>query len=269
MIEINLLPTSGKKKSRTGKTGGGGGGGGGGPKKSLNIGAAFSRFVAQITDPWLITAALSVVVAVLAVGGAYTYQSSRVSSLLDEETKALADSTRFAVVTRDRIRAEAKRDTLLRQLNIIRSIDEDRFIWPHVLDEVSKALPPYTWLTTLNFTGTPQGSVNVAATKAEAAPAGNDAAAKKVAASKAKRLDTVVPRDEVKVRLLGQTVDIQALTRFMKQLEASPFLGDVQLNRSELVMDQGKEVTQFTLDVTYTRPDTSLIRRVPLSASVR
>jgi hypothetical protein len=53
----------------------------------------------------------------------------------------------------------------------------------------------------------------------------------------------------------------------MRQLESSPFFGDVQLNNSQLAQDQGKDVTQFTLDVTYTRPDTSVIRRVPLSSS--
>jgi hypothetical protein len=34
-------------------------------------------------------------------------------------------------------------------------------------------------------------------------------------------------------------------------------------------MDQGKEVTQFTLDVTFSRPESSLIQRVPLAASVK
>jgi Tfp pilus assembly protein PilN len=67
--------------------------------------------------------------------------------------------------------------------------------------------------------------------------------------------------------MIGLTPDIQALTRFMRQLEASPFFGDVQLNNSQLAQDQGKDVTQFTLDVTYTRPDTSVIHRVPLSSS--
>ena len=84
---------------------------------------------------------------------------------------------------------------------------------------------------------------------------------------KAKKVDVEVPRDEVRIRMIGLTPDIQALTRFMRQLEASPFFGDVQLNNSQLSQDQGKDVTQFTLDVTYTRPDTSVIKRVPLSAS--
>jgi Tfp pilus assembly protein PilN len=162
------------------------------------------------------------------------------------------------------LKADAHRDTLLRRMNLIRAIDEDRFIWPHVLDEVSRALPPYTWLSSLAFMGTPQGSVNVAAGAKPDASAGDDKTKKK-----AKKVDIEVPRDEVRIRMIGLTPDIQALTRFMRQLESSPFFADVQLNNSQLASDQGKDVTQFTLDVTYTRPDTSMIRRVPLSVSVK
>ena len=254
MIEINLLPGSGKKKSSRG--------GGGGAKK-IDLRAAFAGILQKIRDPWLISAVGSVVLAVGVVGGTYLYQEQRISSLTEAETTALADSTKFAAALKERARAAARRDTLLRRLNLIRAIDEDRFIWPHVLDEVSKALPPYTWLSSLAFMGTPQGSVNVAA------------GAKPVAASaekgkaKAKTVDTEIPRDEVRIRMIGLTPDIQALTRFMRQLESSPFFSDVQLNNSQLAADQGKDVTQFTLDVTYNRPDTSVIRRVPLSASVK
>ena len=250
MIEINLLPGTGKKKPSRG---------GGAPK--VNIGAALAGLVNKVKDPWLLAAIASVVLAVVVVGGVYTFQAHRISELQDHEQKALQDSTRYAVVLRDKKKAEAKRDTLLRQLNLITAIDEDRYIWPHVLDEISKALPPYTWLKVINYTGTPQGTINVAAsTKPQ--PADKKGA-------KTKKVDTEVPRDEVKVRILGITADIQALTRFMKQLEASPFLGDVQLNSSQLATDEGKDVTQFTLDVTYTRPDTSMLRRVTLAASVK
>ena len=71
------------------------------------------------------------------------------------------------------------------------------------------------------------------------------------------------------MRLVGHTVDIQALTRFMKDLDASPFLTNVQLDKSELALDQGKEVTQFQLTVGYRRPDTTVVRRVPLNLSDR
>jgi type IV pilus assembly protein PilN len=253
MIEINLLPGSGKKKSSRG--------GGGGAKK-IDIGAALAAITQKIRDPWLISAVGSVALAVGLVGGTYLYQEQRIASLTQKETEALADSTRIAAAVKERVRADARRDTLLRRMNLIRAIDEDRYIWPHILDEVSKALPPYTWLSSMSFMGTPQGTVNVAA-GARPEPTGEKSK------GKAKKVDTQIPRDEVRIRMIGLTPDIQALTRFMRQLEASPFFADVQLNNSQQAADQGKDVTQFTLDVTYTRPDTSVIRRVPLSESLK
>ncbi len=252
MIEINLLPGSGKKKSSRS---------GGGAARKINFGALIANITQKIRDPWLISAVGTVVVSIGVVGGTYLYQESRISSLGSQEVAALADSTRFAAALKERLKADARRDTLLRRMNLIRAIDEDRYIWPHVLDEVSKALPPYTWLSSLAFMGTPQGSINVAAgAKPEAA---GDEKTKK----KSKKVDVEIPRDEVRIRMIGLTPDIQALTRFMRQLESSPFFADVQLNNSQLASDQGKDVTQFTLDVTYTRPDTSVIRRIPLSAT--
>jgi len=258
MIEINLLPGgSGKKKSSRG--------GGGGSAKSINIGATLRGLLQKVSDPWLLSAIGAVVLAVAVVGGMYTWQEHKIGTLTERETQALEDSTRYAAVLKEKIRAEAKRDTLLRRMNLIRAIDEDRFIWPHVLDEVSKALPPYTWLSSLAYMGTPQGSINVAAgAKPEPVPADGDKTKKKP-----KKVDVEIPRDEVRIRMIGLTPDIQALTRFMRQLESSSFFGSIQLNNSQSAQDQQKDVTQFTLDVTYTRPDTSVIRRVPVSASVK
>ena len=62
---------------------------------------------------------------------------------------------------------------------------------------------------------------------------------------------------------------VQALTRFMKQLELSPLLENVTLMSSQRANDNGKEVTQFQLDLTYTRPSATEVRRVPLAVSVR
>ena len=253
MIEINLLPGSGKKKSSRS---------GGGAARKINFGALIANITQKIRDPWLISAVGSVVVSIGVVGGTYLYQESRISSLGSQEVAALADSTRLSAALKERLKADARRDTLLRRMNLIRAIDEDRYIWPHVLDEVSKALPPYTWLSSLAFMGTPQGSINVAAGAKPEAAAGDEKAKKK-----SKKVDVEIPRDEVRIRMIGLTPDIQALTRFMRQLESSPFFADVQLNNSQLASDQGKDVTQFTLDVTYTRPDTSVIRRIPLSTT--
>jgi Tfp pilus assembly protein PilN len=245
MIEINLLPGAGKKKSR-----------GGGPK--LDFGAMLATVRDRIRQPWLIGAVVAVTLVLLAVGGLFVKQEARAAKVTEQLTKAVQDSTRYASVLRERDKAEAKRDTVLRSLNLIRAIDDDRFIWPHVMEEISKALPPYTWVVSMGISGPPQGA-NAVSTLSAPAPD----------PKRRRALPTMVARDTVRLRVIGNTVDIQALTRFMKQLESSPFLDNVQLAKSERANDNGKEVTQFQLDMLYTRPDPALVRRVPLAVSVR
>ena len=120
MIEINLLPGSGKKKSSRS---------GGGAAKKINFGAFFANITQKIRDPWLISAVGTVVASVVIVGGTYLYQEQRVSSLGSAETVALADSARYAAALKERAKADARRDTLLRRMNLIRAIDEDRIRW--------------------------------------------------------------------------------------------------------------------------------------------
>ena len=191
----------------------------------------------------------------------YTTQTARAADLADHKDRAVKDSTRYATFLKDRYRAESVRDTLLREVNVIKSLDDDRFIWPHVLDELSRALPQYTWLTNVTFTGAPQGSSNVVVAPKAEEPKGKN--------KTPKRLETEIPKDPISIRIVGRTVDIQALTRFMKDLAASPFLQNVQLEKSELALDQGKEVTQFQLTVAYKRPDSTAVNRVPLNLSGR
>jgi Tfp pilus assembly protein PilN len=257
MIEINLLPGT-KKKSRRG--GGGGGGGASVSMPKFDFAAWLENARQRIREPFLIGAIVVGAAALAGIGFFYVQQAARESTLEEALQKAVQDSTRFASVLKERETAEAKRDTVLRSLNLIRAIDDDRFVWPHVMDEVSRALPPYTWIVSLGFTGAGQGQQAV--TTIAAAPAADGG-------KRHKFVQTAIPRDTVRVRVVGNTVDIQALTRFMTQLEASPFLAQVQLAKSERAMDNGKEVTQFQLDMLYSRPDAAQVRRVPLAVSVR
>ena len=132
MIEINLLPGAARKA------------GGRGTGFSLSTVVAGAR--ARVKDPFMLSAVASVALAAAAVGFLYVTQSASASELAGRQDKAVADSVRFSTVLRERRRAEAKRDSVLRQLDIIRSIDNNRFVWPHIMDEVSRALPPCTLL---------------------------------------------------------------------------------------------------------------------------
>ena len=258
MIEINLLPGT-KKKSRKGG-GGGGGGSSGFSLPKLDFAGWIERVRERIREPWLIGGVVAMALAIGAIGFLYVRQAAREGTIETAMQKAVQDSTRFASVLKERETAEAKRDTVLRSLNLIRAIDDDRFVWPHVMDEVSRALPPYTWIVSLGFTGAGQGQQAV--TTVAAAPVTEGGKRRKM-------IQTAIPRDSVRIRVVGNTVDIQALTRFMTQLESSPFLVQVQLAKSERANDNGKEVTQFQLDMLYSRPEPSQMRRVPLAVSVR
>jgi Tfp pilus assembly protein PilN len=68
--------------------------------------------------------------------------------------------------------------------------------------------------------------------------------------------------------ILGKTADPQALTRFMRNLEESPFIEGVQIVSSALVAEQGHDVTSFSLTARYQPPALSLLTMEPLEASV-
>ena len=250
MIQINLLPGSGKKSRSKGAS-------------IPSIGSLLSGFADKVKDPYLIGAAAAVLVSLTSVGALYGWQTARERTLVDREQRAVQDSTKFAQILRDKERAELQRDSVLRQLSIIKSIDNNRYVWPHLMDEVSRALPPYTWLTTIV-----QTSQSTSAAAPPPPPAGT---AKPAAANAAKKSDkpAPIPVDTLKFQIIGNTVDIQALTRYMRMLEASPFIQNVALAQSMLIVEGGKEVTQFHLNAEYQTPDSSAIRTVPIAVSVR
>ena len=249
MIEINLLPGA-AKRSKAGASF---------SLKSLTSGAA-----AKIKDPYLLSAVAAVLIAATAVASMHWTQSSTADDLGLRETAALRDSTRYSMILKERHRAEAKRDSVLKQLAIIRSIDDDRYVWPHILDEVSRSLPPYTWLKSIVQTSAVTTPAALVEDQKKLHPVDSN-----VVDVKPKKKDPEPTNEPMRFRLVGNTVDIQALTRFMKLLETSPFVQNVQLAKSELVMLDGKEVTEFQLDADYERPDKSVITTAPVSLSVR
>ncbi|HEX6534765.1 MAG TPA: PilN domain-containing protein [Gemmatimonadaceae bacterium] len=242
MIDINLLPGSGKK-SRSKSAG-------------LDLAGVASGLAARVKDPLLIGAIASAIVAVVAIGGMYWYLQSQTVSLEEQLAKAQQDSITYTAVIDQRRKTEAQRDSVMRQVRLIKSFDDKRFVWPHLMDEVSRALPPYTWISSVvqtNSTTAAQPAAAPPPPKGKDVPADSDSTAS----------------PNVRLRIVGNTVDIQALTRFMKVLEASPFISDVQLVGSSIVLMDGKEITQFTLDASYQPPDPTAIKLVPVALSVR
>ncbi|MFL5402010.1 MAG: PilN domain-containing protein, partial [Gemmatimonadales bacterium] len=166
--------------------------------------------------------------------------------------QARTENRRFKTFLADKRRQERIRDSLFAQITVIRAVDGDRYIWPHLLDEVTKALPAYTWLVDMGPTAAaPNSAPHPPRTKADSAAA--DSAA----------------RPALAFQLNGRTIDIQAYTRFLRQLEASPWIENVTPVSAQTVVEKDRPVTAFSIRATYTQADSAYIRTAPFSQSVR
>jgi Tfp pilus assembly protein PilN len=234
MIEINLLP--GKKRKAAGA----------GFQLAM---PDFRAILTQVKDPWLIGAIAAWVV--VGGGGAALFITGR-ARLAAAEARLDAVKTekrRYDIVIAQKRQAEKVRDSLVAEINVIRSIDADRYIWPHVLDQVTKALPPYTWITRVQSVGV----VVAAAQPGQQVSVQTDS--------------TGAPL--VRVSIDGRTVDIQAYTTFLRQLAASPWFTDVTPASSQVVIEADRPVTSFNVTVRYRVADSVYIRTVPLVQAVR
>jgi Tfp pilus assembly protein PilN len=237
MIEINLLP--GKKKAAKGA----------GMKLSM---PDFKGLIAQVKDPWLIGAIAAWVV--VGGGGALLFITDRARLAAAESRleSVRTEKRRYDIVIAQKRQAEKVRDSLLYEINVIRQIDADRYIWPHVLDQATKALPPYTWITSIQ-------SVSAIVAPGQAAAANGPVTVD--------RDSTGAP--SVRVAIRGRTVDIQAYTTFLRQLAASPWFTDVTPSSSQTVIEADRPVTEFNVTVKYRVADSVYIRTIPLVQSVR
>ena len=272
MIEINLLPGDAKKKKRGKATTGTG------FKMEFHPSAWFAGLSAKITDKYMLggigaAAAAAALIVLMVIS-----QTARAALLDARENKAVKDSAQYSAVLNAKAKAEATRDSLYQQIAIIKSIDDSRYLWSHLMYEISNALPQYTWLTIVTQTSAPKSVAIADTTKKGAAAANADTAGQASKSPRQRQLERdrakraradslLADAKQVTFKIVGHTVDIQALTRFMKSLEASPFIQNVQLTRSDLVQAEGKEVTEFTLVAETQPPPPYVIKTVPLVVS--
>jgi Tfp pilus assembly protein PilN len=241
MITVNLRPDLKRKRARS-------------PLQGL--GESFRGFGARVKDPLLLVAVLSWVGVLGFLGFVFASTTRELSALEPQLEQTRAEHKRFKAFLAEKRHQETIRDSLVSQIGVIRTVDGDRYVWPHLLDEVTKALPAYTWLVDLGM----------------AAPAPAPKSAQPAPAAAKKAADTVVAAPvhvPVSFTVNGRTVDIQAYTRFLRQLEASPWVTDVTPVSAQTVIENERPVTAFTIRATYRQADSAYIRTVPLSQSVR
>jgi Tfp pilus assembly protein PilN len=218
MIEINLLPGT-KKKAASGA----------GFKLRL---PDFGGLLASVTNPWLLAASGAWVALLVGGGALFVTSKARLSVLHSRLSAVQVEKQRFDAVIAQKRQSEKMRDSLLGEITVIRRIDSDRYVWPHILDQVTKALPPYSWLNSIT-----------------SMPTVSDSGAAPV----------------VRFSITGSTVDIQAYTTFLRQLAASPWFTDVMPASSQTVVEQDRPVTAFTVTAHYRVADSVYLHTVPLT----
>lgn len=221
MIEVNLLP-GGKKRS------------GGGGKFSLALpkfGGGLPGISLPKGDRWTVGAGAAVVLAILV--GAWLFMG--VSGVAEERQvevdAAVADSTRYHDLIQRTTALKNRNDSISERVDVIQEIDKKRYVWPHLMDEVARAIPEYTWMT---------------------------------------RFNQMVRGETVSFRVEGTSGTLLAVTTFMENLEASPFIESVNLISTaqvEVPIGEGggtQLVYDFVLDAMESIPPAEVIETVPL-----
>lgn len=235
MIEVNLLPGQKRNVAK---------GGGGGIKLP-----DFRALMANVKDPWLLSAIGAWLVALAVGGGLFVIDTANLARLNSHREDVRKEMRRWDGLIAQKHAAERARDSLVAELNVIRQIDAQRYVWPHIMDQVTKALPPYTWV------------MSIAQMAAPAPVTGPGASSAGMAADST--------ASQLTVNLGGETVDIQAYTTFLRQLAASPWFTDVTPASSQTVIDHDRPVTAFSVSFRFKTADSLYIRTVPLVQSVR
>lgn len=219
MIEINLHPDRERRK-----------------KKEAGPGL-FDRLEFRVpdwmrpgeirADPWTTALIAAVALAALAVGGSWLLLEDREEDLERRVERAVQDSARLAdlVVLTDSLREY--RSELAERAERVKELDRSRYVWSHLLDELSRALPETAWLT-----GVTRNS----------------------------------PLPELTVDVQGVASDPLSITSYVRGLEDSPYVREVEIETSERrAVDDGLRAHAFTLRVRYRRPPDSVRRTVPLA----
>lgn len=215
MIEINLLPAGEKRR----------------PARRAGASPRRAGLPAYSGDPYMLGLGVFALAVFLGLGFLYWRVDARAAEVQAQIETERADSVRFASTIGLVETLRARQDTIEQKIDVIRGVDERRYVWPHLLDEVSRAVPQYTWLTRL--------------AAVDAGPA-----------------DTTGAGPAFNVE--GSAGSTQALTRFMKSLESSPFIQDVTLVTSERAVTEGRSYHRFTLEARYEAPDSSFVETIPV-----
>ncbi len=210
MIEINLLPPD--EGSRTS-----------GPGRRSLTRIALPRHL----DLWLAGSIAIVLIAVLASLLLLISSSRLTADRSARLQQLLGDSLVVAAGTLEHARAESVRDSLALRILRLENLDRSRYRWPHLLDEISRALPAGVRLSALTEIARPGSTPSGGSGPGYGPEAGTETIAE----------ETTAFRFPIRLRLEGVAMSNSTLTRYWNGLEASAFVRNVQLVHTEAIRD--------------------------------
>ena len=179
----------------------------------------------------------------LGLGGFFLATGSKLSALEPKLEAARTEQRRYQGFLTEKRHAERERDSVLAQIGTIAGVDRDRYLWPHILDEVANAVPDFTWLVEVSQVGTGTPGTTADSSGSVAPPP--------------------------VVRIVGLTNDLQNYTAFLRRLEASPWLADVMpVDAKTVVMSESRPDALHVAGLVFAGPTRTHIRTVPILESV-
>ncbi len=226
MIEVNLLPESqqsrgGGKRSRGGK---------GSSRRSKSGLGGLGGLQGRSRDPWGMALILVGLAIPAGAGFLWWTQRTEAATLEGRFADATADSVRLAELRLVSDSLSARRQEIRDRVALVEQLDRNRFVWPHMMDEISRALPRLAWLSSLR---------------------------------------QVTPLPDVGVQIQGIAANPLAITEFVRNLEASDYIRDVRiLGSQKQSLDNGEITAQaFTLTVRFAEPAAGELRSEPIIAT--
>ena len=206
MIEVNLHP-EGSRRRRKGR------------RVPTVPGWLKSKGTTGGRDPWLIAAVVIPAIVLLVVGFLWMSQRRERGALDERLTEAVEDSTRLSDLRALSDSLMTRQSQISERLNLLRGLDDGRFVWPHLLDEFSRALPDFAWLTSIRQASGPP---------------------------------------DLQVQLDGMAANPLAITAYVRNLQESPFVGEVRILGSQEQSLEGFSAHSFKLIVGYSQPQDSV-----------
>lgn len=182
-------------------------------------------------DGWVIGSTVVLFASLVTAVNLFTAAREDVAGAAGRVEAAVQDSLRIAAAAEAVHVLEARRDSIAERLRLVLEMDAQRYVWPHLMDEIAGALPREAWLTRLARATSPEGGV--------------------------------------RLHIEGRAQGSAALTRFWNRMEASPFMRGVRLINSERIerplSGDAEELYQFVLEAEHETPDPELIELVAVA----